>query len=203
MVYIDIMNNTVKTFLCALTVGLTFLGASADAAQDTPVAYSSANRRVAFQLSPEKTMADAEPGELAMGVRAAVRANPTQAGAIVGQVFSRFGISDSRKALAGIDAVASAVPASELPGVVRAAVSALPDRVDARTGLSARSVLGQLIAEEALTLSPARAYAIADTVRMLIWLATHGKGLHFHGPGDCDHPANYHNCGGPINSPCS
>jgi hypothetical protein len=197
------MNPSANTFLCALTVGLSLLGASAEAAQGTPGANALANPRVAFQLSPEKTVADAEPAELATAVKAAIRANPTRAGAIVGQVFSRLEGSDSRKALAGIDAVASMVPASELPGVVRAAVSALPDRVDARTGLSARSVLGQLIAQEAATLSPARAYAIAEAVRTLIWLATHGKGFDFHGPGDCDHPANYHNSGGRVTSPCS
>jgi hypothetical protein len=192
-----------KHALCTLAVGLALLAASARAAQTTPASNALANQLVASQLSPGTTIADAEPAQLATAVREALRANPTLAGAIVGQVFSRFQVNDSRKALAGIDAVASVVAASELPRVVRAAVSALPARVEASTGLCARSVLGQLIAQEASTLAPARAYAIAEAVRTLIWLASHGRGFDFHGPGDCDHPANHWNCGGPINSPCS
>jgi hypothetical protein len=186
-----------------LAVGLAVLTASAKAAQGTPASNFLANQLVASRLPSGKTMADAEPAELAAVVREALRANPTLAGAIVGQVFSHFQVNDSRKALAGIDAVASVVPASELPGVVRAAVSALPAKVEASTGLCARSVLGQLIAQEASTLSPARAYAIAEAVRALIWSASHGKGFDFHGPGGSDHPANHWNCGGPINSPSS
>jgi hypothetical protein len=200
---VKIMNDPANNCACSLAIGLALLIALASRVHATPVPNSSANQLVASQLSPGKTIADTEPAELATAVKEAIRANPTQTGAIVSQVFSSFGVSDSRKALAGIEAVASAVPASELPGVVRTAVSALPARVDITTGLSVRSVLGQLIAQEASTLSPARAYAIANAVRTLIWSASHGRGFEFHGPGDCDNPANHHNCGGPVNSPCS
>lgn len=203
IIMVKFMNLSADNCVCTLAVGLTLLVALANGAQGTPAPNPSANQLVASQLSPGKTIADAEPAELATAVKEAVRANPTQTGAIVSQVFSRFQVSDSRKALAGIDAVASMVPASELPGVVRAAVSALPARVDATTGLCARSVLGQLIAQEASTVFPARAYAIANAVRTLIWLAAHGKGIDFHGPGDCDNPANHCNSGGHATSPCS
>jgi hypothetical protein len=200
---IKFMNYPGRNVVCTLTIGWVLLIALASGAEGNPAPNSAPNQLVTSQLSRGKTMADAEPGELAMAVKGAVRANPKQASAIVGQVFSRFEVGDSRKALASIDAVASTVPASELPGVVRAAVSALPDRVEATTGLSVRSVLGQLIAKEASTLSPAQAHAIANAIWTLIWLANRGKEVDFHGPGDCDHPANHWNCGGHVYSPCS
>jgi hypothetical protein len=71
-------------------------------------------------------------------------------------------------------------------------------------GLSVRSVLGPLIAQEAAALDPSEATAIANAVGSLFSGAGGGPApLNFQGPAGVSNPANFSNSGGSVNSPSS
>lgn len=197
------MTKPIKDNLRALGLGLAMLPALANVAQAEPAPERAAHQALVTQLAG-KTIATATPQELARAVKEAIRANPKLAKAIVKSVFSQLGGKDSAKALAVIAAVQSVVPAGELAGLVRAAVEALSTQSADGTGLSARSVLGPLITQEAASLDPSEANAIVDAVRSILSSAGNGPApINFQGPGGVTNPANFSNSGGSVNSPSS
>jgi hypothetical protein len=201
------MTKPIKDNLRALGLGLAMLPSLANMAQAAPASNSAANQAVSLvtsQLGMGKTIATATPQELASAVKQAIKANPKLAKAIVKGVFSQLGSKDSAKALAVIAAVQSVVPAGELAGLVQAAVEALSTQSADGTGLSARAVLGPLITQEAASLAPAQAGAIANAVSSMLSSAGGGPGaINFQGPGGVSNPANFSNSGGSVNSPSS
>lgn len=161
-------------------------------------------RAVVSRLPKGKTIATATPVELAKAVQSAVREMPVQACAIVSNVLAQLGPADARKALAVIDFVVPVVSEQVLPTLVQAAVQALSTQVEPEVGLSARSALGQMVSQEAITLAPSQAVAIATAVSPL--LTTDGgspSGPVFQGPRGISNPANFSNSGGIIVSPSS
>jgi hypothetical protein len=206
------MTKPIKDNLRALGLGLAMLPALANEAQAAPASNSPANHGaslVTSKLGAGKTIATATPQELASAVKQAIHADPKQAKAIVKGVFSQLRSKDSAKALAVIDAVQAAVAAGdlkagELPGLVRAAVEALSTQGADGTGLSARSVLGPLITQEAAALVPSEATAIANAVGSILSSAGGGPApINFQGPGGVSNPANFSNSSGSVNSPSS
>ena len=201
------MTEPSKNNWCSLGVSLAWLAALADVAQAAPAsnpAAPQALRSVASRLAPGKTVATATPQELANAVRETLRANPAQAKAIVRAVFSQLGGQDGPKALALIAAVQAVVPAGALAGLLRAAIEALSTQGAGASGLSVRTLIGTLIAEEASRLAPAEAAAIANAVRSMLSPAGDGPApLSFQGPGGGSNPANFSNSGGRVNSPSS
>src|SRR6476659_4167121 len=93
------------------------------------------------------TIQSATPAQLAAAVKAAIKAHPRQAKAIVSAVFSQLTAADSAKALALIDAIISAVPESEVAGLISVAIGSLSNTVDPQTGQSAQTVLASLITQ--------------------------------------------------------
>jgi hypothetical protein len=201
------MTKPIKGNLCALGVGLAMLPALANVAWGAPASNSAANQAVSAvtsQLAPGKTIATATPQQLAKAVKEALRANPTQAKAIVQAVFSQLGGKDGSKALAVIAAVQSVVSAGDLAGLVRAAVEALSTQSAGASSLSVRALIGTLITEEASALAPTEASAIANAVHFLLSSAGDGPApLSFQGPGGGSNPANFSNSGGSVISPSS
>jgi hypothetical protein len=196
------MTKPIKDHLCALSVGLAMLPALANVAQGAPAPNAAANQAVISQLAG-KSVASAKPQELANAVKQAIRANPTQAKNIVRAVFSQLGAKDRAKARAVMHAVAAVAPPGDLAGLVQAAVEALSTESAGGSGLSARSALGTVIAQEASALVPSEARAIANAVGSLFSSSGGGGGApgSFQGPGNVSNPANFSNTGGSVNSP--
>ena len=212
------MTKPIKDNLRALGLGLAMLPSLANVAQAEPAHepnrhesatrdsaehHSAAHQALMSQLGG-KTVATATSAELATAVRKAIKHNPKLAKAIVKAVFSQLSATDSAKAGALISAIQSVVPAGELAGLVQAAVEALSTQSADGTGLSARAVLGPLITQEAASLAPAQAGAIANAVSSMLSSAGGGPGaINFQGPGGVSNPANFSNSGGSVNSPSS
>jgi hypothetical protein len=181
--------------LWAIIVGLILLAVSAGSAHAQTT--SIVKRWVISNLPQGVTVQSSTPAQLAAAVKAAIRAHPKQAKAIVAYVFSQFTAADKAKALAVIDAIISAVPEDEVAGLVKVAIGSLSATVDPATGQSAQSVLASLITQEAIADDP----ALTSAILAAIGAAPPGPGIQFLGPGNVTNPANFSNTTGPVASP--
>jgi hypothetical protein len=181
--------------LWAMALGLMFLVFSAGMAQAQT--DSRVNRWVASNLPQGVTIKSATPVQLAAAVKAAIRAHPKQAKAIVAYVFSQFTAGDSAKALAVIDAIISAVPEDEVAGLIKIAIGSLSLTIDPQTGQSAQSALASLITQEAIADDP----GLASAILAAIGAAPPGPATQLVGPGNVANPANFSNTNGAVNSP--
>jgi hypothetical protein len=181
--------------LWAIAAGLIFvavLAASANAQTGSTV-----NHWLISNLPHGVTVQSATPAQLAAAVKAAIRAHPKQAKAIVAYVFSHFTAGDRAKALAVVDAIISAVPEDEVAGLIMVAIGSLSAAVDPQTGQSAQSVLASLITQEALADDP----ALTSAMLAAIGAAPPGPATQLLGPGSVTNPANFSNTTGPVVSP--
>jgi hypothetical protein len=181
--------------LWAMALGLIFLAFSVGMAQAQT--DSRVNRWVASNLPQGVTIKSATAVQLATAVKAAIRAHPKQAKAIVAYVFSQFTAGDSAKALAVIDAIISAVPEDEVAGLIKVAIGSLSVTIDPQTGLSAQSVLSPVVTQEAIADDP----GLAPAILAAIGSAPAGPTTQLLGPGNVSNPANFSNTTGPVNSP--
>jgi hypothetical protein len=155
------------------------------------------NRWVASNLPQGVTIKSSTPAQLAAAVKAAIRAHPKQAKAIVAYVFSQFTAADLAKALAVIDAIIAAVPADEVAGLIKIAIGSLSTTIDPATGQSAQSALTSAITQEAIADDP----ALASAILAAIGAAPPGPATQLLGPGGVTNPANFSNTTGAVNSP--
>jgi hypothetical protein len=155
------------------------------------------NRWVISNLPHGVTIKTSTPAQLAAAVKAAIRAHPKQAKAIVAYVFSQFTGADLAKALAVIDAIISAVPTDEVAALVALAIGSLSATVDPATGQSAQSALASAITQEAIADDP----GLASAILAAIGAAPPGPATQLLGPGGVTNPANFSNTTGAVNSP--
>jgi hypothetical protein len=176
-------------------VGLIFLVVSAGST-DAQTASTVESWVRAF-LPKGVTVRTSTCDELPPAVKAAIRAHPKQAKAIVRYVFSQFTDADKCKALAVIDAINSAVPADEVADVIKVAIGSLSATVDPQTGLSAQLALASLVTQQAIADNPSLASAIVAG----IGAAPPGPASQLSGPGGVTNPANFSNTSGAVISP--
>jgi hypothetical protein len=179
----------------ALAVGLIFLAASI-ASTDAQSA-STVNRWVVSNLPQGVTVKSSTAAQLAAAVKAAIRAHPKQAKAIVAYVFSQLTAADIAKAQALVDAIISAVPEDEVAGLIKVAIGSLSATVDPQTGQSALSALASVITQEAIADDP----GLASAILAAIGAAPPGPATQLLGPGNITNPANFSNTTGPVVSP--
>jgi hypothetical protein len=152
---------------------------------------------VVLNLPQGVTIKSSTPVQLAAAVKAAIRAHPKQAKAIVAYVFSQFTVADSAKALAVIDAIISTVPEDEVAVLIKVAIDSLSETIDPQTGQSPRSVLASVITQEAIADDP----GLASAILAAIGAAPGGPTTQLLGPGNVSNPANFSNTNGAVNSP--
>lgn len=143
------------------------------------------------------TVRSATPIQLAAAVKAAIKAHPKQAKAIVKYAFSQLTDDDGAKALALIDAIILVVPDDEVAGLIKIAIESLSTTIDPQTGRSARSALVSLIMQEAIADDP----GLASALLAAIGGSVPGTTTQLLGPGGVTNPANFSNTSGPVNSP--
>src|SRR5208282_2116272 len=181
--------------LWAIGMALIFLAVSAGRAKAQTA--NTVKSWVNSDLPQGVTVQSAAPAQLAAAVKAAIRAHPQQAKAIVTYVFSQFTAADRAKALAVIDAIISAVPADEVAGLIKVAIGSLSVTVDPQTGQSAQSVLTSLITQEAIADDP----GLTSAILAAIGAAPPAPATQLQGPGNVTNPANFSNTTGPVASP--
>jgi hypothetical protein len=182
--------------LWRLALGLTFFaGLTVTSEGQSAVTV---NRWVISNLPHGVTIKTSTPAQLAAAVKAAIRAHPKQAKAIVAYVFSQFTAADLAKASAVIDAIISVVPADEVAALVALAIGSLSATVDPATGQSAQSALASAITQEAIADDPALASAIMAAIGAA---PPPGQATQLLGPGGVTNPANFSNTTGAVNSP--
>ena len=152
---------------------------------------------VGSNLPQGVTVQSATPAQLAAAVKAAIKAHPKQAKAIVSYVFSQLTAADGAKALAVIDAIISAVPADEVAALIRIAIGSLSTTPDPQTGQSAQTALASLITQRALADDP----SLTSAILAAIGAAPSGSNFQIMGPGNVTNPANFSNSTGTVNSP--
>jgi hypothetical protein len=160
-------------------VGLIFLVVSAGST-DAQTASTVESWVRAF-LPKGVTVRTSTCDELPPAVKAAIRAHPKQAKAIVRYVFSQFTDADKCKALA----------------VIKVAIGSLSATVDPQTGLSAQLALASLVTQQAIADNPSLASAIVAG----IGAAPPGPASQLSGPGGVTNPANFSNTSGAVISP--
>src|ERR1700722_16943341 len=176
--------------LWMIALGLIFLAFSPEMAQ------TQTDRWVVSNLPQGVTVKSATAVQLAAAVKAAIRARPKQAKAIVAYVFAQLTAADSATALAVVDAIISAVPEGEGAGLIKIAIESLSVTIDPQTGQSAQSALASMIMQEAIADDPGLASAILAAIG-----ATPGPITQLQGPGNVSNPANFSNTNGAVNSP--
>jgi hypothetical protein len=176
-------------------VGLIFLIVSAGSADAQSA--STVESWVRLYLPKGVTVRTSTCDELPPAVKAAIRAHPKQAKAIVRYVFSQFTDADKCKALAVIDAINSSVPKDEFAGLVAVAIGSLSATVDPQSGQSALLALASLVTQQAIADDP----ALASAILAAIGGAPPGPASGLSGPGGVTNPANFSNTTGPVNSP--
>jgi hypothetical protein len=193
--YVESEKKSMMRQLWTMALGLMFLALSAGMAQAQT--DSRVNRRVVLNLPQGVTIKSSTPVQLAEAVKAAIRAHPKQAKAIVAYVFSQFTVADSAKALAVIDAIISTVPEDEIAVLIKVAIDSLSETIDPQTGQSPRSVLASVITQEAIADDPGLASAILAASGAAPGVPT----TQLFGPGNVSNPANFSNTNGAVNSP--
>jgi hypothetical protein len=183
--------------LWAIAVGLMVLAFSAEISHAQT--DSTVNGWVTSYLPRGVTVQSATCPQIQEAVKAALRAHPKQAKAIVSFVFSRLTAADKCKALALIDAILSTVPQDEAAGLIQIAIGSLSSTVDPQTGQSAFSALGSLSMQQAIADDPGLAAAILAAIGSSS--AGQGTQLLGGGPGNVTNPANFSNTTGAVNSP--
>jgi hypothetical protein len=158
---------------------------------------STVNGWVTSNLPRGVTIQSATAAQLAAAVKAAIKAHPKQAKAIVAYVFSQFTDADRAKALAVIDAIIGSVPADEVAGLIKVAIESLSLTIHPQTGLSAQSALASMIAQEAIAIDP----GLVSEIFAAFGAALPGPGTQLLGPGGVTNPANFSNTSGSVNSP--
>jgi hypothetical protein len=181
--------------LWTLALALTFF-AGLIVSSDAQTAVT-LNRWVVSNMPRGVTIKSSTPAQLAAAVKAAIRAHPRQAKAIVAYVYAQFTWADLAKALAVIDAIISAVPADEVAALVAVAIGSLSTTVDPASGQSAQSALASAITQEAIADDP----ALASVILAAIGAAPPGPATQLLGPGGVTNPANFSNTTGAVNSP--
>jgi hypothetical protein len=181
--------------LRTIAVGLIFLAVLAGSA--TAQTESTVKQWVISNLPQGVTVQSSTPVQLAAAVKAAIRAHPKQAKAIVRYVFSQLTAADKAKALALVDAIISVVPEDEVAGLIAVAIGSLSSTIDPQTGQSAQLALTSLITQEALADDP----LLTSSILAAIGAAPPGPATQLLGPGSVTNPANFSNTTGPVNSP--
>jgi hypothetical protein len=181
----------------AIIMGLLFFAASAGSANAQTA--TTASRWITSNLPQGVKIQSSTPAQLAAAVKAAIRAHPKQAKAIVASVFSQLGAGDQDKALALINAIISVAPADEVADLIKIAIGSLSAAIDPQTGQSAQSALTTAITQQAIADDP----ALASVSLAAIGAAAPGPGIQsqFQGPGNVTNPANFSNTTGAVNSP--
>jgi hypothetical protein len=182
--------------LRAIALGLMILAFSAEISHSQT--DSTVNGWLTSYLPRGVTIQSATCLQLTEAVKAALRAHPKQAKAIVSFVSAHLTAADKCKALALIDAIISIVPPDEVADLTKIAIGSLSAVVDPETGQSAQSALTAAITQQAIADDP----ALASLILAAIGSSSAGQGTQsFGGPGNVTNPANFSNTSGAVNSP--